>query len=368
MPQLQFSNIEIKSISCAVPSYKQRINLDPSHEHHRYLKHYVSQIGTIERHISNCEQTCVDTGYIAAVDSLKKASVNPEEIDALIFMSQTPDFNPSLCNAFLLQYRLDLRKNILAFDVPIGCASFGYGLSLAGSLLQQDNIKKVLMISGDTRWHEYANKQELENAFYFLHGEGTTAIIFEKVTNKNVEPITVSTFCDGSGYKYLYNPKGGARNAWRKNLTNFKNLSGTILHEDCNMDGIEVTSFATTTVVDSVLSFFKDNSLCVDDFDSFILHQANKQIINSITKRLNLPSQKVPISLDRYGNTDGASVSLTICDAFSKCKKDKLRLLVCSFGVGLSWGISDLYISTKNIHPIIEVEGSQFEEGFIYPA
>ena len=134
------------------------------------------------------------------------------------------------------------------------------------------------------------------------------------------------------------------------------------------MDGIEVTSFATTTVVDSVLSFFKDNSLCVDDFDSFILHQANKQIINSITKRLNLPSQKVPISLDRYGNTDGASVSLTICDAFSKCKKDKLRLLVCSFGVGLSWGISDLYISTKNIHPIIEVEGSQFEEGFIYPA
>ena len=61
-------------------------------------------------------------------------------------------------------------------------------------------------------------------------------------------------------------------------------------------------------------------------------------------------------------------MTVTICDAFSECDKDKLRLLVCSFGVGLSWGISDLYISTKNIHPIIEVEGSQFEEGFIYPA
>ena len=76
MPQLQFSNIEIKSITCAVPSYKQRINLDPNHEHHRYLKHYVRQIGTVERHISNCEQTCVDTGYVAAVEALKKASVS----------------------------------------------------------------------------------------------------------------------------------------------------------------------------------------------------------------------------------------------------------------------------------------------------
>lgn len=363
MSKLQFSNIRVAALTCAVPANIQKVNLDPESPNHSYLKSFVRQIGITQRHISITEQTCSDTGYVAALEALKKASLKSEDIDAVIFFTQTPDFNPGTSNAHIIQHRLSMRKDVMAFDVPLGCSSFPYGLSICGSLLQQKSINRILMLTGDTHWCDYKNSEDLLSAEHFINAEGTTALILEK---KDGYPVNISLYSDGSGYKYLFCPKKGDRNAWRP-FTKAKLANGTIIGTGEYMDGIEITSFATTTVVECIRNFLSENNKKIDDFDGIVLHQANKQIVKTIAKRLNADLEKVPMSMDRYANTDGATVSLTIADAYSNDSRDKLKLLVSAFGVGLSWGVASLEIEPSVIVPIIEVEDARFEEGYVTP-
>ncbi|MCI6450247.1 MAG: ketoacyl-ACP synthase III [Succinivibrio sp.] len=363
MPQLQYSGIHIAALTCAVPSNIQKINLDPNSPSYTYLKSFVRQMGISQRHISLTEQTCADTGYVAAVEAIKRAGIKPEEIDAVVFLTQTPDFNPGTSNSILLQHRLGLRKDVMAFDVPLGCSAFPYGLSICSSLMQQPTINKVLMLIGDSHWCDFDNKEELLKADKFLNGESTTATILDK---EGDDVFKTELYTDGSGYKYLFRPSLGIRNSWRK-FKKAKLPNGTIIGTGEYMDGIEITSFATSVVVDYLKKYLESNNKSIDDYDGVVLHQANKQIVKTIAKRLNVDLSKVPMSLDRYGNTDGATITTTIADAYANQENKKLKLLTCAFGVGLSWGIAEITIETKNIVPIIEVSDSKFGEAYVEP-
>lgn len=365
MAHLKFDNVRIAALTCAVPSFVQKIDAESSRDP-AYIRTFLKQTGINQRHISLTEQTCVDYAHAAAEKALDKVGWSKDSIDALVFMSQTPDYNPGTGNAFILHHILGLPKDTLAFDITLGCSSFPYGFSVCASLMQQEHISRVLMVSGDTVWGSYGSKEDLLAQDYFIPGEGCTAVLFEKSLEKT--PVHISLYSDGAGYKFLFSPFGGSKNGWRRShpkviLPNGVEYSGELAY----MDGLEITSFASTTVVDSIKSFLADQNTTLDDYDGLILHQANLQIVKTVAKRLKADMTKVPISLDRYANMSGTSVTLTITDAYAGCNAEKLSLLVCAFGIGLSWGIVSLEIDPAVIEPIFTYDG-RFEEGFVRSA
>lgn len=363
MPYLSFNNVKVSSLATAVPSHIQYIANNDRECNERQIRLYIKQIGIVSRHISITEQTCTDIGYVAAQQALKNINLSPTDLDGVIFASQTPDFNPGTGNAFIIHNRLGLRTDTIAFDISLGCSGFPYALSVGASFLQQKSINKLLILIGSTRWSAYPNKEALLSDTRFLIGESVSALILEK-TPQPMNLTTIALYSDGSGYRYLYDPFVGSRNYWRK--CNRAIIQGSIeVEAGAYMDGVAITNFATTTVVDSIKSYIQHTNIPLDSYDGLILHQANKQIIKTISRRLEIDDKKVPISLDRYANTDGASVTTTISDAYHQDTRDCIKLLTCAFGIGLSWGIANITISPKNISPIILVEDQRFQEGFI---
>ena len=118
------------------------------------------------------------------------------------------------------------------------------------------------------------------------------------------------------------------------------------------MDGMEITSFATIRVVESIRAFLDRLGKTLDDFDGLVLHQANIQIIKAMTRRLKINPNKVPVTIDRLGNTSGVSVSLTMIDAYAGQTCAPLRLLASGFGIGLSWGEVSLTLDPRVIVPM----------------
>lgn len=365
MPYLKYDNIRIASLVTAVPAHRQCIQIPEEAAHDRQIKTYVKQIGVQSRHISITEQTCVDTGYAAARKALAMCSLTATDLDGVIFASQTPDFNPATTNAHLMHYRLGMREDVLAFDIPLACSSFPYSLSVCAALLQQPDMRRILLVIGDTWWPNYPDPASVLAHNRFLTGEGTSAIVLERA-DAPVPETTIALFSDGSGYKHLFNPFIGHRNAWRQ-YPRAQTREGVEMFPRPNMDGLEITSFATTRVVSSIKAYAEKTGKQPGEYDAVILHQANKQIVRTMAKRLGLTDEQVPISLDRYANIAGASVPLTISDAFHADTREELHLLTSAFGTGLSWGIASIHIRPAVIHPILLVEDDRFEEGYLHP-
>lgn len=350
----RFDAIRIAGLACAVPSSVQKIDPEMA-GNPDYVRSFQKQTGIRQRHISLTEQSSTDLGYGAAVRALEKARWASESIDAIVFLSQMPDFNVGTGNAFILHGRLGLPSHVLACDITLGCSSFPFGLATCASFLGQKEIRRCLMVSCDAQWHQYSGIEDLLADQSFLHGEGATAILLEKGGDSAI----IDCHTDGAGYHYLFNPFANVKNAWRqdKKVTLPGGEEYGRRGKYNYMDGLEITMFSTTTVVESLKSFMAREKRTADDYDGLVLHQANMQILKTIARRLKFPMEKVPVSVDRYANTSGASLPLTLADAYTGCEKEKLRLLTCAFGIGLSWGIAEIELEPTVIEPIFAYDG-----------
>ncbi len=359
MTILSYRNCNVSALAAAVPGNVQVACTDQSHPRAKYIASFIRQIGIRERHISFTEQTALDMGYAAAREALATAGCQAGDIDGIIFLTQSPDLNPGTGNSYLLHYRLGMAMSAFAFDVTLGCSSFPYGLSIACSFLQQEQVHRLLVVAGDTKWADCESLESLSGEYCFLHGEGAVAML---LSDDSDEDVKISLHANGDGYRYLFNPAGGCRNRWRVSRGLKETGAGVPIGQ--HMDGLEVTSFSTVTVSDSIKEFMGELSTSPDDYDALVLHQANKQIVSTIAKRTGFPMEKVPMSLDRYANTDGASLPLTICDAFNRdlAPGRSMKLLCSAFGTGLSWGICSLSIKTDVVSPIVNVDDEYFSE------
>jgi 3-oxoacyl-[acyl-carrier-protein] synthase-3 len=133
------------------------------------------------------------------------------------------------------------------------------------------------------------------------------------------------------------------------------------------MQGTSVFTFTISDVPRLIKDFWAVTQTTVEDYDCFAFHQANGLILQQIAKKLKLPSDKMPLTLSKFGNTSGASAALTLCDRYGSEEIGKIKALCCGFGVGLSWGVFSMEIDTNDILPIIE-DDSVFEEGIIRSA
>lgn len=324
------------------------------------VEKFKTMTGVKQSHLTSEHQTASDLGYAAAKNMLEKKGIDPKEINAIFFVSHSPDYRRP-ATAFVLQYRLGIPKEAVAYDISLGCSGFVYGLQAAASAINaSEDIDKALVFLGDT-----AGKSVNQNdrSSVMLFGECGAVVLMEK-TEEDSE-IKELLRSDGSGYRYMIIPGGGYRNLHTDD-TLFMCKDGN--ERSLNNSFIQGTSVFTFTIFDVprlIKDFWKSTGTTDEDYDIYAMHQANLYILKQIAKKCKIPFEKMPISLDRYGNTSGASAIVTLCDKYGNSEDHKiLKVLTCGFGIGISYGAASFEINTDDIFPIIE-DDSIFEEGLI---
>jgi 3-oxoacyl-[acyl-carrier-protein] synthase III len=333
---LEFENIAISAIVTTVGD--RCVHLEDEKEKFGFddesLRRLQTSIGLQTRYIVSDGITTTDLCVQSANRIFVHKIAERDEIDALLFVTQSPDFKaPS--SAIIMQDRLQLNTSCAAFDINLGCSGFIYGLFTAFSYINS-GMKKVLLCVGDVNSHFSG---ESDKVFTPLMGDAGSAILIEK---KESSKSFFELHSDGSGYKHLIIPSGGVRNPTTvESLTPKLREDGAIRRdEDLFMDGKEVFNFAIKTVPPLIKSILEKASCEADAIDYFVLHQANPYILKTIASRLKVDSSKVPLETGKiYGNQNSASIAGTINGFLSdEFERAKLRLCFAGFGIGLSWG------------------------------
>lgn len=346
MSFLSYKKVEVRGIAACVPK-RVEYNKDFKGIAPEQLKKYIETVGVERRHctIHNGTICTSDLCYQSAKKLLEELNWELDEIGLLIFVSHTQDYKLP-ATACILQNRLGLSKECMAFDVPLGCSGFVYGMGIANSILSSGSIKKALLLVGNTQSF-YASPEDKSTALLF--GDAGTAIALEYDENSKNE--FYSHFqTDGSGYENLIVPDGGCRNPVNNHsfiMEEFEEgIKRSRLHE--KMNGGDVFTFAYFNVPKSLNKLLDFYSLSKEEIDYLLLHQANRFMCEGIRKKMKLNIEKVPYNINEYGNTSGASIPLLMVTNLQKELQNRdLKFLATGFGVGLSLG--SIYFSTHKI-------------------
>jgi len=327
-----FKDIEIIGISSCVPQnvlINNEENLNMTSEE---IAKLVESIGIRERRFADKDVTALDLCYRAANNLLDFMNFDKDSIDAVVFMTQTPDYLIP-ANSPIIQDKLGLRKDIISFDIGLACSGYVYSLFVVYSLLQNPSVNNVLLLDGET-FSKHINP--LDKVNYPLYGDaGTATLVTRKATRGN---SYFSLYTDGSGYKSVIIESGAYRNPiTASGLSEIKRDDGNFgRSNDIYMDAIEVFNFTMREIPKSIKSILQNSGLTIDNIDMYVLHQANKFMTDFIAKKLKIPPEKVLYSIGKFGNTSSASIPLTICENGDKFKGNN-RILMSGFGGGLSW-------------------------------
>lgn len=352
MGLLTFTDTGITGLAGAVPA-----NLILNYEQIQYfdkeeVKEIVDKIGVIERRFAD-ERTCSsDLCYAAAEKLLTEMNVNRQEIELLVFISQTPDYRMP-ATSVLLQDRLGLPTSVMTLDINLGCSAFIYGLTVVYSMIAAGVVRKALLLDGETRSKVYSLK---DRKTAFLFGDGGVAALVEQ--DKRFGKSWFSLNSDGSRESLIKIPAGGYRK-----MSSIETLQEKVVDEYGNirteeqgfMNGADVFNFVIREVPRDFYRVLDYSSLDASAIDYFVFHQANSYINGFLSSKLKLPENKVPATINKFGNTSSVSIPLTIVSELRNKLSGSKRLLLSGFGVGLSWGTSILNLEDCHLSEIVEV-------------
>lgn len=355
-----FKNIKVGGIACAVPKNK----IETAEYKHLFgeeeVEKFMQMTGVTASHRTLEHQTASDLGYRAARELLEAKDLDPSEIGAVIFSSHSPDYRRP-ATSFILQYRLGIPKEAVCYDISLGCSSLVVGMQTVASMMATSDVKKALLFVGDTAGKSVFPE---DRSSAMLFGEAGAVMLLEK-TEDQEDKIDILLRSDGSGYRYMIIPGGGYRN--------LNASEEVVMCKDGNprtlmnsfIQGTSVFTFTIFDVPKLIKDFWNRTNTGPEDFDSFAFHQANLYILKQIAKKTKIDFDKLPITLDRYGNTSGASAIVSLCDRYgSNNNSENIKVMTCGFGIGISLGAASFEINTKDILPIFEDE-EIFEEGVI---
>lgn len=295
-----------------------------------------AKTGISERHIANNGETAGDLAFMAAQKLFSQGKVSASEIDFVILCTQAPDYVLPT-TACLLQHRLGIAQSAGALDVNLGCSGFVYGLSLAKGLIESGSAKCILLLTADT-YSKYIHP--LDKSVRTLFGDGATASVIAASDKMGAEigPFVFGT--DGSGGKSLIVEAGGFRKPKSEETAiQATDLSGNIRAQDnLYMDGAAVLSFSLREVPKAIDALLLKASISKDQVDYFVLHQANKFMLEALRKKLCVDVEKLPILMEKCGNTVSSTIPLAL---IAMKEEGRLKMgenvVLTGFGVGYSW-------------------------------
>lgn len=352
MAFLEVKNVTVKGLSACVPKNIVDNAVDYPQKWTGY-ENFVSATG-IAKHRNSPDDICSsDLCLNAAEQLIEDLAWDKKEIEALVFVSQTPDFYNVPATSCLLQERLGLSSNCYTLDITLGCSGWVYAMSVISSLMQGGSIKKGLLLAGDTPT-KFCSKDD--KSTFPLFGDAGTATALEY--SERAEPIRFALQTDGSGYNAIIINAGGYRVPVSMDSLEMKDHGEGKMRCDLNVEmaGEDVFMFGISKAPKVIKSLSEKYGIDLSAIDLFTFHQANLFMNEKIRNKLKIDEAKVPYSIQEYGNTSCASIPLTLVTRRAEqLKAGKIQHIACGFGVGLSWGALNFVTDSIVVPKIIEI-------------
>lgn len=305
---------------------------------------------------------CVSDVAVFAIGQLiEKSKIAKEDIDALIVVTETPDYiMPPTSN--IIQGRLDLKEDMICLDINQGCAGFEIGLIQAFMLLEQESIKKVVLVNGEMLSRRVSIK---DRNSYPLVGDAVTVTVVERKAGNG--PIFANVKMDGKSCFAIQIPAGGLRNpSTDETRKEYKDDFGNWRsQENLVMKGDEVFMFVQKKVPPLIRDVLEFSNSTVDSIPYFMFHQPNKFMINKLADKLRVPRDRMPSNIvENFGNSSGATVPLNMAyNLGERLCSERMKLCMAGFGIGLVWSsivmdVGPLYFCTLVEHPYNECRGN----------
>ena len=330
-----FNNVKIKGIKTVVPEKSTDIDdeLQYFENNPKKLSRTKKMVGFGKRHILPEGCTVVDLCEQAANELINEMNLDKSKIECLVVVNQSPDYLHPASSA-ILHGRLNLEKTCATLDLGLGCSGYVYGLWMVHSLISSGAVKNVLLLAGDSPSQHSDTRNRLVNQIF---GDAGSATYLEYCEDQNTAYFNLGT--DGKGWDRIIAPASAKRLQLKTDICekeiidsngNVWKLNDTIIH------GQDVFNFTLEVAPQNIKDVMKFANLTQGDIDYFAIHQANKQIVESVAMKADIPEEKFSAeTFSKFGNNSTTSVATVVCDQLYK--KNIGKLLLCAFGVGLSW-------------------------------
>lgn len=289
------------------------------------------KVGVNQRHVAAEDETATDLAEKAAIKLIEENNIDKDIIDFVILCTQSPDyFLPT--SACLLQTRLGLRQDIGAFDFNLGCSGYVYGLSIAKGLIAGGIAENVLLLTAET-YNKYLHPKDKGNRTIFGDAASATLVSVDGVA----EVLDFALGTNGKGANNLIVKSGASRMPENQNDLTFDKNGNPISSDYLFMNGAQIFAFTQRNVPKVINEVLEKNNLAKEDIDMFVLHQANRYMLDFLRNKMDIPEDKFYIFMENVGNTVSNSIPLCLVEA-RKENRLKGNVLLCGFGVGYSWG------------------------------
>lgn len=334
MAQWQIKNVALRGVTGTVPN-NPKTTMDLGLFTQEEADTFDNTVGIKKRYVATDDICASDLCYDAAERLIESLGWEKDSIDVLLFESVCPDYKTPPTSG-IMQARLGLPTTTFVLDIPMGCCGCIYAINIAGNLLTNGNVKRALLLVGDTatRMGSPRDKSRVP-----LFGDCGTALALEY--DPAAEEIVIDFNTLGSGYEALMTPHGGFRHPITPQSFEYEDFGNGIVRapKDTLINGMDVFAFAISRPPVSIKKVMQQYDLNTDNVDYFLIHQANKLIVDRIVKKLKLPLEKTPYDLQEFGNLGGCSIPMLMTYNLKEELTTRPLTLVCSaFGLGLTWG------------------------------
>lgn len=332
-----FRGKRIRGILTILP--EQELNFDDEVSNYGFPPHQTMRLKKImgyQKHRLVKPDTTVSDLCIYGMDYLiQKAFIQKDEIDAMILITQSPDFYiPPTSN--VIQGKLGLKQDMLCMDINQGCCGYLLGLMQACLLLEMDSVRKVVLLNADVLSRKVSNR---DRNSYPLAGDAAAVTVIENSQDR--EPFFFNLQMDGRRGAALRIPAGGFSMPSCAETAELKdNGDGNLRSLDhLTMDGTEVFSFMQTEVPPMIEDILQYSGLTDDDIDYYLFHQPNKFMLEKLASRMGIQREKMPMNIvEEYGNSSGCTIPVNIIHNLGQSlRENRYKCCLAGFGSGLTW-------------------------------
>lgn len=342
MSYFSVKNARIVGLSTAVPArVEQNRDLRQIFPTTEDVEKFITSTGVVSRHVSD-KLLSSDLCTAAAERMLADLGWDKDSVDGLVVVTQSPDyFRPS--NACLVQNRLGLSKDCAAVCISYGCSGWVYGMQTACGMIAM-GARRVLLCCGEG----IQAYNPLDKSTYPLFGSAGTCTAIEH--DDKAPQIAFNFGTDGAGWKAIVMPDGGYRSPCTQKSWELQEFEGGIKRTRMNtaLEGMDVFTFGISKPPKSIKALCENFSIDIAGVDYLLLHQANMFLNGKIAKKVGVPPERCPHNIEEFGNSSSGTLPcLMVTRLRNRLVSEKLKMIGCAFGVGLSWG--SVYFETDKI-------------------